>query len=172
MKSTIGPKGRTCLIVALLVAAFMPALSQPNNPWRLTLVEAGMGLYDARRRNISSLQEIELNLPASVWRLHAFAGFATTSTDDSYLYVGMRTESFLPPPVIISLSFAAGLFNKGAGIDLGYPLEFRSAVKAGWQFRNGYSVGLELSHLSHGHLTDYNPGLETLAIVYTFPVRF
>ena len=67
-------------------------------------------------------------------------------------------------------SFMPGLYG-GDGPDLGSPLEFRSGLAAGWTFGDGASVAVAFDHRSNGDLADLNPGLETLGLRLSVPLR-
>jgi hypothetical protein len=55
-----------------------------------------------------------------------------------------------------------GLYARGAGPDLGGPVEFRSGVEIGYEARSGIRYGLSLDHRSNAGLYDDNPGFDTL----------
>ena len=63
-------------------------------------------------------------------------------------------------------SFAPGLYRPGRGIDLGYPLEFRSQFEAGYRIRGRSRIGVAFSHMSNAGLGATNPGVETLTLDY------
>jgi hypothetical protein len=63
--------------------------------------------------------------------------------------------------------FAAGLFHRGGGQNLGGPVEFRSSIELAYRFGDGSRLGLNLSHLSNGGFYDRNPGTESLVLVWS-----
>lgn len=72
-----------------------------------------------------------------------------------------------------SVAVGTGPFYHEAGRnfpDLGYDLEFYSFIEASYEFTNGPRLGVRLGHFSNAGLSDHNPGTETLAAVFTFPI--
>lgn len=61
-------------------------------------------------------------------------------------------------------TFIPGLYMKGAGFDLGYPLVFRSGAELGFIMDNGMQLSLSYDHRSNAGLGRKNPGIETIQI--------
>ena len=87
-----------------------------------------------------------------------------------FLYTGLAFDLFLSKSVVITPSFAPGLYLQGKGKDLGYPIEFRSSMECAYRFRNHSRLGAMFYHLSNAHLGDKNPGTECLMIFYSIPI--
>ncbi|MBA1147520.1 acyloxyacyl hydrolase [Ectothiorhodospiraceae bacterium WFHF3C12] len=72
--------------------------------------------------------------------------------------------------LVASVSLGAGLYSRGHGKDLGYPLEFRSGLEAGWVFDNGWRVTGGYYHLSNSEIRpDHNPGENSLLLYLHVP---
>jgi len=162
---------RAYIVACALMFFSVPAHAQLFFVGPFSIVEVGTGFYDARRHGPSSYREVKVISPEAFRGFDTFAGITGTSTEDAYVFFGVSSNSALPEPFLMSFSFAAGLYTSGLGIDLGHPVEFRSSIRAGWQFHEGHSLAIEVSHLSNGHLAESNPGLETVGVVYSFPAR-
>lgn len=65
-------------------------------------------------------------------------------------------------------SFIPGLYARGKGPDLGHTIEFLSGFAIGYKINDKKSISLSFDHRSHGGLVHYNPGLESIAIQYTW----
>lgn len=72
--------------------------------------------------------------------------------------------------VVLTGSFAPGLYEDGGGKNLGHTIEFRSQVELGYQFENRSRLSLAFSHISNGSLSDDNPGVELLNLYYHIPL--
>ena len=72
--------------------------------------------------------------------------------------------------VVLTGSFAPGLWSEGSGKDLGHVVEFRSQVELGYQFENQSRLSVAFSHLSNAGLDDDNPGTEVLNLYYHIPL--
>jgi len=70
---------------------------------------------------------------------------------------------------VVSPSFAAGFWGEGGGKDMGYPVEFRSQVEAGYRFDNNWRLTGAISHISNAELGDDNPGAEQATVYLHIP---
>lgn len=68
-------------------------------------------------------------------------------------------------------SFMPGLYHQGDERDLGGPVEFATALELGRTLANGAELSMMVEHRSNAHLYSHNPGLNTLSVVYTLPLR-
>jgi lipid A 3-O-deacylase len=126
------------------------------------------GLYDLRRAPAVPARQVEFAIMHDERLLQPLVGFVATQTQDSYLYFGVLTDLPLFDPLRIALRFAGWIYHQGRGIDLGYPLEFRSEVEFIWNLDCSNRFGIGLAHLSNGALSGVNPGLEALLLSYYF----
>lgn len=67
-------------------------------------------------------------------KIKPFAGLEATSDLAIYGLGGILFDIPLGP-VMITPSFGAGLYSRGQGRDLGFPVEFRSQIEVGYKFR-------------------------------------
>ena len=140
------------------------AFSQSADRQNMPLIRFGVGFYDIRRTSATGQKELEFAFPEILNSLQPFAGFIATGTHDGYVYVGMSAKKPLSNHLLLLPSFACGFYGHGNGIQLGYPLEFRSSLEIAWQWNSQIRLGVAFSHLSHGPLTGFNPGLETITL--------
>ena len=66
--------------------------------------------------------------------------------------------------MFVGASFEPGAYFKGSEYDLGYPLEFRSGIEAGFKTPNGYRISVIYDHRSNAGISNLNPGVETLQL--------
>jgi lipid A 3-O-deacylase len=104
------------------------------------------------------------------WVLYPIAGGAVTHQGALNLYLGFTFDLPIGRGFALRPSFAPGYYRGGGGKDLGYPLEFRSGLEAGWRFAGGTRLGVELYHLSNASLGDRNPGENALVLTLAVPV--
>ena len=64
-----------------------------------------------------------------------------------------------------------GLYVEGDGFDLGGPVEFRSGIELGYEAANGWRYALSYDHRSNAGLYDDNPGIETVQVRVSVPLR-
>lgn len=91
---------------------------------------------------------------------------------ERYVAVGFFCELPLFSRLVFTPAFAAGWYDSGdsGGYDLGFPVEFRSALQLDWCFHSGVRLGLVAFHLSNASFGFHNPGTETLAVVLSIPL--
>lgn len=68
-------------------------------------------------------------------------------------------------------SFTPGIYLKGSGRDLGYPLEFRTSFEIAYEWKNCVRLGTQFYHISNASLSNRNPGANALTVFIAFPFR-
>lgn len=106
-------------------------------------------------------------LPKSVPALAPVGGLLAASRGSLYVYGGFRLDIPLGSRWVVTPGFAAGLFHRGSGQNLGGPVEFRSSIELAYEISASSRLGLNLSHLSNGGLYANNPGTESLVLVWS-----
>lgn len=99
-------------------------------------------------------------------------GFVTTCNRSFYANLGFCLDFVFYDCFLVSPGFSAGYYSKGKGKDLGYPLEFKTGIEVGWQFKNFYRVGVNMYHISNAGLGKRNPGEESLLFFISVPLSF
>lgn len=100
-------------------------------------------------------------------KLFPFFGAMMTTKKSFYSYFGLSLDVVIKEKVFVFPSLALGLYFQGSGKDLGFPLEFRSCMKFGWQFKNFSRLGAGIYHISNASLGDKNPGEESVILFYS-----
>ena len=90
-----------------------------------------------------------------------------------YAAAGVFCDLPLVSRLLLVPSFGLGYYNSAAhGRDLGFDLQFCTSLQLAWRFAAGPRLGLTISHLSNGSLSDFNPGTETLTLSVTLPLKW
>lgn len=104
------------------------------------------------------------------WRISPYAGIEITNEGTIWGGAGLYSDFFVSDHTYITPSFGAGLYTDGGSdLDLGYPLQFRTQIEAGYQFENYQRLSIGFSHTSNAGLDDNNPGTEVLSLYYHLP---
>lgn len=98
-------------------------------------------------------------------------GAFATSDGGVYIHGGAYRDFALAPRWIVTPHFSAGAYGKGSKNDLGGTLEFQSGVDLFYRLDHGWRLGATLRHVSNGGIYDVNPGIETLAVLVSVPLR-
>ena len=94
------------------------------------------------------------------------------TTDESvYGYAGLNWDAeLIENQLYLIPSFAAGLYRRGDGKDLGGAVEFRSGIELAYQFPNAHRLGAHFNHISNASIYKRNPGSETAMVTYSIPL--
>jgi hypothetical protein len=131
----------------------------------------GGGQFDVTRKHSRWMGQLEWK--PSYWfaQLRPFVSFFMTEQESSYFAVGLGYDFFLSKYFVITPSFGPGLYLKGNGKDLYFPLEFRSSIEAAIRFPNYSRLGVQFYHISNAGLGNKNPGSEILTLFLSFPLQ-
>src|SRR3546814_632204 len=104
--------------------------------------------------------------------LKPWGGVEVTSDGAVWGGIGILVDVTVFDAVVLTGSFAPGLYEDGNGKNLGHTVEFRSQVELGYQFENRSRLSLGFSHTSNGSLSSDNPGVEVLSLYYHLPFEW
>ena len=106
-----------------------------------------------------------------LWIFKPFGGVMASTDGAAYGYAGILTDVYFGRRIVLTPSFAAGLYHNGDGKDLGHIVEFRSSIELAYRFDNRSRLGLSLYHLSNASLSEDNQGTEILSLSYSIPLN-
>ena len=156
------------LLLCALLAALPMTAARALDPAFLTF---GAGSFDMNGDDTTGTISLEYTHDKRLfWEFKPMGGLMATFDGAFYLYGGVAVDIFLGRRLVLTPSFAPGLYIEGGGKDLGHVVEFRSAVELTYRFSNRARLGLELYHLSNGGLDDRNPGANALMLTYSMPL--
>jgi len=135
------------------------------------LVSLGAGVFDIMREKYRTAEfRVEYKFHHVYWVIQPLIGFMATAKGATYLYTGFGLDFIIKERFFFTPNFAAGWYRQGGGKNLGFPLEFRSGIEAGWRFKNCYRLGAHFYHISNASLGSRNPGEESLVFFLCIPV--
>lgn|SRR5512138_3677246 len=167
---------RFALAVALLCAAFMipgeRAAAQVALNETPAVISLGAGWYDFKLQDDEAVDfRLEYRHGEDFLWLKPWGGLEVTSDGAVWGGVGVLIDITFFDAVVLTGSFAPGLYEDGNGKDLGHTVEFRSQVELGYQFENRSRLSVAFSHISNASLDDHNPGVEVLNLYYHIPLE-
>lgn len=144
-----------------------------NDP---SILSFGIGIFNIIHNTKAANFQIEYRSQLSLYRnqilfIRPLIGVMATSKGSSYFYGGIAFDFFLNKHLVLTPSFAPGIYFKGGGMELGFPLEFRSSIELAWRFENRSRFGAMFYHLSNASLGFKNPGTECLVFFYAIPLK-
>lgn len=158
------------LSVLILLALSMSAIAnaQINDP---KLIAISGSYYDFNKKvNTAFEARVEYRHDRGWWKIRPFGGAMITSHGTMFVFAGGLVNFFMGEHFVITPSFAPGIYHKGNGKDLYYPLEFRSQIEIAYRFSTGARIGVSFGHMSNASLGPPNPGVEYLAGTIALPV--
>ncbi|HSX03919.1 MAG TPA: acyloxyacyl hydrolase, partial [Rhabdochlamydiaceae bacterium] len=157
-------------IFLILIGSFLgfsPSLHPDAQ--RPALVSLGVGVFNIVRPQRTVQYQIEYKWENCWYYIQPFVSFFITNHQSTYFCAGICADIFVTKNIVVTPSFAPGIYIKGHGKDLGFPLEFRSCLALSYQFKNCTRFGAEFYHISNASLGHRNPGEESLVFFFSFP---
>lgn len=156
------------LFPLVLFAAEKPPIQE------LKLFNVGAGVFNIIRNKKSVNFQVEYRSDFPFYQnsmlfFRPLIGVMGTSTGSGYIYTGIAFEIFLTDFLVFTPSFAPGIYIKGRGMELGFPLEYRSSAEISYRFKNQSRFGVMFYHISNASLSFKNPGTECLVFFYSIP---
>lgn len=146
------------------LAITTPAQAASEHTTTTPLMSFGVGAFDMFD-NVEQDQAMdfraEYRFGEPLWYVvKPFIGLELTSDWGGGAFAGVVADWVIADHWMIAPSFAVGLWGEGGGKDMGFPLEFRSQLEAGYRFDNDWRVTAAISHISNAEIGDENPGSE------------
>ena len=135
------------------------------------LLTFGGGVWDWNDAETSGLFNVEYRHGARYGAFKPMFGALINTDHGFYFYAGIRIDLYLTDKIVVTPSFAPGLYERGDGKELGHIIEFRSGLDLAYRRKNGARIGAEVHHLSNASLDENNPGTETFLFTYSIPLN-
>lgn len=157
------------LLLFFLLLSLKPLSLQSSETVTPYLVLGG-GFTDAKRYSGGVFQAEYLFLKCYFKLFKPEVIFISPRFESAFLGVGIRAEIRIWQHILLNPSFIPGLYAKGKGKDLGFPLEFRSCMEAAYEFTNKVRLGVQVFHISNASLSCKNPGFNSLVAILAIPL--
>jgi lipid A 3-O-deacylase len=167
------PFGHSYQVPRILTLAILAASASAHAEAqeRARAISFGTGWYDfVQKRDPAMEARVEYRVGPAARPLRGIVVATMTGDAAMFLGVGIGYELKLGRRWMLTPTFTPGYYREGKGKDLGYPLEFRSQLEIGYEFRRGYRVLMAVSHSSNAGLGRSNPGQETLTLAGLVPL--
>lgn len=154
---------------------------EPTSPIKHTsYLSAGAGWFDVLdndERDTSADLRAEYRFgnyalySRGIATIYPFVG-AEMTTDGSFYGLGGVEADVQYGSVYMTPSFGVGGYSSGEGKNMGSPLQFRTGVEVGYEFKSEDRIGVSLTHISNADVSDTNPGAEIVTVYYRYPVNW
>ncbi len=81
----------------------------------------GMGAFDVDKSHPQLLFQMEYRWDVHFRHIRPLAGFFVATEGNCYVFAGVGIDAFLGKKVVLTPSFAPGLYYHGKGKHLGFP---------------------------------------------------
>lgn len=158
-------------VSALLAAGVLSSSAQAKENNR-DYVTGYVGYFDVIRNDYNSVQfGAEYRARQLQYSIRPMFGVNATTDGSVYGYAGLNWDAELVKDELYLIpSFAAGLYHKGDGKELGGAIEFRSGIELAYQFSNEHRLGAQFNHISNASIYKHNPGSEAALVTYSIPL--
>lgn len=138
---------------------------------RPPLLSIGGGYWHAGPRHSDGLFQLEYKFGEIFFRyLRPQVSLVAPEMRALFLGVGLAFEIVFRDHWVFSPNFEPGFYWRGSGRNLGYPLEFRSALELAYEWDNACRFGGQLYHISNASLSNRNPGANALTLFFALPL--
>lgn len=159
------------LLCAVLFSTSERASAQVALNETPAVISGGIGYFDVFDGDDDSADfRLEYRHGDDFLFLKPWAGASVNTDGGIWGGIGVLVDITFFDTVVLTGSFAPGLYSEGDSKDLGHTVEFRSQVELGYQFGNESRLAVALSHLSNAGLDDDNPGVEVVTLYYHLPL--
>ena len=162
---------KTSLLFYLLFFFFFSNSSFAAERNDKNLLTFGGGIWDWNDAESSGLFNIEYRHGTRYGPFKPMLGGLINTDHGFHVYAGIRIDLYLTDKIVVTPSFAPGLYERGDGKELGHIVEFRSGLDLAYRRENGSRIGVEVHHLSNASLDENNPGTETFLFTYSIPLN-
>jgi lipid A 3-O-deacylase len=178
--ATIALRALLAAVAGVAVFAAQPAAAQLalGSPGDLPRLQFGAGAFDVtpdvNHHDAAPAGDFsaEYHFGDLIWVFSPFVGLEVTTAGATYAYTGVGVDLYLAPNWVFTPDGAVGAFQNGTGTRLGSWVEFRTGGEFAYKFDDQSRLGLSVHHMSNGGLTHWNPGEQSVLIVYSIPLRW
>lgn len=166
---------RLALLAALIAAVVFSTSERAEAQVALNetpaVISGGIGYFDILDGDDDSADfRLEYRHGDDFLWLKPWGGLEVNTDGGVWGGIGVLMDITFFDSIVLTGSFAPGLYSEGDSKDLGHVVEFRSQIELGYQFENQSRLSVAFSHLSNASLDDENPGVEVLNLYYHLPL--
>jgi hypothetical protein len=172
LKSLSSIKKKLAKIIIILPLIFLTSnLAKAGGEEESNYLSLSAAVFDVLQNSHTSIEgRVEFRLYRIPWIVKPLSGFMTNGSGSWYLYAGLLFDIPISPFFYVTPSFAPGLYYMSDCKDLGWVLQFRSQIELAIKLESNLRFGLSFNHISNASLGIINPGVESLALFFQFPL--
>jgi lipid A 3-O-deacylase len=161
-------RGFAAAVFVLAVSVARAAWADSDSP---DLIGLGGGAYDVLHQRPEPQLRLEYRPGYSLFYLEPLLGAFVTEPGTVYAYGGVRADLIIADHYVIMPVETVGYWHRGGGKVLGAHVEFKSGAEFAYRFDSDWRLGIAFDHISNAGITRENPGVESLLLVLSVPLR-
>lgn len=130
----------------------------------------GPGIFDVDQDHPRALVQVEYRWEINCHHWRPLAAFFLATDRNFFVCGGMSYDIFMGKKVVLTPSFAPGVYCHSDGKRLGFPINFRSAMELSYVFHNKGRFSVQFNHISNARMLWKNPGADSLIFFYAIPI--
>ncbi len=131
----------------------------------------GVGIFNIVRPHRRPVQyQVEYRWDKNFYNVRPLASLMGNANGSLYFCGGAGYDIFLGKHLVVTPSFAPGIYFRGNGKSLHFPIEFRSSIEMAFVLPNKGRLGGQFYHISNASMGKKNPGAESLVFFYALPI--
>ena len=134
-------------------------------------LQAGLGIFNVDKTHRCGLALLEYRFEPDYHHVRPLVAGMFSTERSLFICAGAGWDIFIgkEKKVVVTPSFAPGVYFKGKGKDLGFPINFRSSIELAYVFENKGRLGAQFFHISNARMLVHNPGVDCLIFFYAIP---
>ena len=105
------------------------------------------------------------------WNFNPAFGLSVAGNGSAWVGVGTALTFGDGDGLFTRITSMVGAHRRGSGRDLGGALQFRNALDIGYRWTSGVETGLGADHRSNAGLNTPNPGVNTVYLFASMPLK-
>ncbi|MBI2742440.1 MAG: acyloxyacyl hydrolase [Chlamydiales bacterium] len=158
---------RKALLLSFLLVGALHSEEEVRS--RCDQFNIGVGVFNIVRHHRPWQYQVEYRWDVK-YHLRPLVSLMATDKGSLYFCAGLGYDIFMGKYLVLTPSFAPGLYVRGSGKSLHFPLEFRSSMDLAYILPNKGRLGAQFYHISNASLGHKNPGAESLIFYYAVPI--
>jgi predicted heme/steroid binding protein len=156
------------ILISGLMALSLPFMAIAEEQSAIAISAGGYDAFDSEDNAVEVGIEYRFAPSPNFYNLIPAVGASVTSDGAYWAYAGIRYDWSLSTNWLVTPHFALAAYENGAGVDLGYGLEFRTGLDIAYQLTDKSRLSLGYYHMSNADLGDDNPGADSIIVSYSY----
>lgn len=165
---------RVITLLALLGAFPLSGRARTLDPWlgpEPPLLSLHAGISEVFDSHQEWTWAVAYRPAYRLYHIGPYVLFSGGHRGEFYASAGLLMDLRLGERWVFTPGGGVGYYDDNGGLFLGHEVQFTMFLELARRFPNEHRLGLNLGHLSNGHIGRFNPGTETLTVAWSIPLN-